>query len=255
MPTDLPGEDPYESLSPLVGGELLELQRTGAGTPARVHLDLETDDVAAEVARVVGLGATVLEEHEGYTILTDPGGMVFCVVPVQTATTSSATRRPGRPRDRHRRAGGSHRRDRAARRVLLRVRPHRDAGLARRDDATYVGAFQGIDQAVYNPWFMSTFMGTPLLVVAALVLHLDEDTATLACWSRRCSCAVGTVVVTAAVHLPLNRRSRRSTVDGSATRVPPGSRFEERWVRWNVARTATSVGAFVLIAVELARAG
>ncbi len=62
----------------------LESQRIGAGTPARVHLDIETDDVAAEVARVVGLGATVLEERDGYTILEDPGGLVFCVVPVQT---------------------------------------------------------------------------------------------------------------------------------------------------------------------------
>jgi predicted enzyme related to lactoylglutathione lyase len=80
-PTD---QNPYESLSPLAGGELLELQRTGSGTPPRVHLDIETDDVAAEVARVVGLGASVLEQRDGYTILTDPGGMVFCVVPVQS---------------------------------------------------------------------------------------------------------------------------------------------------------------------------
>ncbi|HEX6148523.1 VOC family protein [Nocardioides sp.] len=79
-----PGEDPYESLTPLAGGELLELQRTGAGTPPRIHLDIETDDVAAEVARVVGIGAAVLEERDGYTILTDPAGMVFCVVPVQS---------------------------------------------------------------------------------------------------------------------------------------------------------------------------
>jgi hypothetical protein len=59
-------------------------QRTGSGTPPRVHLDIETDDVPAEVARVVGLGATVLEERKGYTILLDPAGLVFCVVPVQT---------------------------------------------------------------------------------------------------------------------------------------------------------------------------
>ena len=32
----------------------------------------------------VALGATVLEEREGYTILRDPAGLVFCVVPVQT---------------------------------------------------------------------------------------------------------------------------------------------------------------------------
>jgi len=67
-----------------IGSVRLESQRIGEETPARVHLDIETDDVAAEVARVVGLGATVLEEREGYTILEDPGGLVFCVVPVQT---------------------------------------------------------------------------------------------------------------------------------------------------------------------------
>jgi hypothetical protein len=79
-----PGDDPYESLAPLAGGELLELQRTGRGTPPRIHLDLETDDVTAEVARVVGLGASVVEERDGYTVLADPGGMIFCVVPVQS---------------------------------------------------------------------------------------------------------------------------------------------------------------------------
>ena len=40
--------------------------------------------MAAEVARVVGLGATVLEERDGYTVLLDPGGLVFCVVGIQT---------------------------------------------------------------------------------------------------------------------------------------------------------------------------
>lgn len=73
----------YRSLGH-VGSLALESQRTGAGTTARVHLDIETDDVAAEVARVVGLGARVEEERDGYTVLRDPGGLVFCVVPVQT---------------------------------------------------------------------------------------------------------------------------------------------------------------------------
>ena len=50
-----------------------------------MHLDIESDDVPAEAARVLALGATVLEEREGYTILKDPAGVVFCVVPVQTA--------------------------------------------------------------------------------------------------------------------------------------------------------------------------
>ena len=41
-------------------------------------------DVEAETARLVELGATVVEERSGYRILADPGGLVFCVVPVQT---------------------------------------------------------------------------------------------------------------------------------------------------------------------------
>lgn len=79
-----PADNPYEPLDPLPGGVLLELQRTGAGTPARVHLDIETDDVPAEIARVVALGATVVTQHEGYAVLSDPGGLLFCVVPVQS---------------------------------------------------------------------------------------------------------------------------------------------------------------------------
>lgn len=76
-------EDPYESLPRIGGGIMLELQRLGTGEP-RVHLDIESDDVPAEVVRLVGLGATVVVENDGWSVLTDPGGLVFCVVPVQT---------------------------------------------------------------------------------------------------------------------------------------------------------------------------
>jgi Glyoxalase-like domain len=83
-------DDPYESLDPLAGGIRLELQRTGTGTPPRVHLDLETDDVPAEIARVESLGARVVDRHEDWAVLEDPGGMLFCVVPVQTGADFEA---------------------------------------------------------------------------------------------------------------------------------------------------------------------
>lgn len=89
-PDGPPADSPYESLDPLPGGVLLELQRTGADTPARVHLDIETDDVPAEIARVVALGATVVARREGYAVLSDPGGLLFCVVPVQTGAQFEA---------------------------------------------------------------------------------------------------------------------------------------------------------------------
>jgi hypothetical protein len=79
-----PDDHPYDALGLLGGSLRLELQRTGPGTPSRVHLDIETDDVTAETARLLALGATVVEEREGYRIMADPGGLTFCVVPVQT---------------------------------------------------------------------------------------------------------------------------------------------------------------------------
>ena len=78
-------DDPaYESLDRLPGNVALELQRTGAGTPPRIHLDLETDDVAAETARLEALGASVETRADGWVVMKDPGGLVFCVIPVWT---------------------------------------------------------------------------------------------------------------------------------------------------------------------------
>lgn len=74
--------DPYAALGWLDGIELA-FQHLEEGEP-RVHVDIETDDVAAEVARLVGLGASVRDDRDEYAILADPDGLVFCVVPVQT---------------------------------------------------------------------------------------------------------------------------------------------------------------------------
>ncbi|TDE88823.1 glyoxalase/bleomycin resistance/dioxygenase family protein [Occultella glacieicola] len=81
---DPAAEQPYEHLAALGGDVSLYLQRTGTGTPPGVHLDIETDDVPAETARLLELGARVVVEHDEYRVLTDPGGLVFCIVPVQT---------------------------------------------------------------------------------------------------------------------------------------------------------------------------
>ncbi|KXO98503.1 VOC family protein [Tsukamurella pseudospumae] len=49
----------------------------------RMHLDLHADDRAAEVARVLALGATHLRDHDEWgvqwTVLTDPEGNEFCI--------------------------------------------------------------------------------------------------------------------------------------------------------------------------------
>jgi Glyoxalase-like domain len=49
----------------------------------RVHVDFRTEDRSGEVARLVEIGATVVDEHElpgfAWTVLRDPEGNEFCV--------------------------------------------------------------------------------------------------------------------------------------------------------------------------------
>jgi Glyoxalase-like domain len=58
----------------------LLIQRLGGGT-SRVHLDIHTDDLAAEIARLEALGAERVEKVRTWWILRDPAGLLFCVVP------------------------------------------------------------------------------------------------------------------------------------------------------------------------------
>ena len=50
---------------------------------SRIHLDIETDDIAAEVARLERLGATVDTRVERWVVMRAPSGQRFCVVRVQ----------------------------------------------------------------------------------------------------------------------------------------------------------------------------
>jgi len=60
---------------------------------SRVHLDIETDDIPAEVARLEKLGATVVNRLERWVVMQAPSGQRFCVVRIQ---------RPGFPKNANR---------------------------------------------------------------------------------------------------------------------------------------------------------
>lgn len=77
--------DAPEFLGRLVpaGGPLqVLLQRLGpddSGHRTRAHLDLGSDDLAADVALLAGLGADRLHDGDGFVALRDPAGTAFCV--------------------------------------------------------------------------------------------------------------------------------------------------------------------------------
>jgi hypothetical protein len=62
--------------------ELPEYVAFGHPTPG-IHIDIETDDIEAEVARLSQLGATEIGRHRSWVIMKDPASVVFCVVRVQ----------------------------------------------------------------------------------------------------------------------------------------------------------------------------
>ena len=71
----------------------LLVQRLEDGQP-RVHVDIHTDDMAAEVARLEALGAERVSEVDFWCVLRDPAGLLFCVVsePAGRLNDSNATR-------------------------------------------------------------------------------------------------------------------------------------------------------------------
>ena len=58
----------------------LLIQRLGHG-PGRIHIDIHTDDLDAEVARLEKLGAERVQQVDHWWVLRDPAGLLFCVVP------------------------------------------------------------------------------------------------------------------------------------------------------------------------------
>jgi hypothetical protein len=48
--------------------------------PSRLHLDIETDDIRAEVARLETLGAKRIEAIKNWVVMEAPTGQRFCIV-------------------------------------------------------------------------------------------------------------------------------------------------------------------------------
>jgi uncharacterized membrane protein len=125
-------------------------------------------------------------------------------------------------------------------------------GLKTTDDRTFVGAFQALDRAIINPWFMAggfvgalgftaaavaTNLHRPALpwIVAALVLYLLAFIATIA------------------VNVPLNDAMKAAgDPDHIKNLAHVRERFHEtRWAAWNLMRTFTSLAAFASLAWAL----
>jgi predicted enzyme related to lactoylglutathione lyase len=83
---ELPAEEAalYKGLEDKAHGLDIEVQKVSHAS--RVHLDIETDDIEAEVRRLEKLGAKRVEAVQGWWVMEAPTGQRFCVVSALSKT-------------------------------------------------------------------------------------------------------------------------------------------------------------------------
>ena len=77
---DEPPSGPYAGLTVPDGDPYIEVQMVD--NESRVHLDIESDDIEAEVVRLEALGARRIDTIRDWVVMEAPTGQRFCIVPV-----------------------------------------------------------------------------------------------------------------------------------------------------------------------------
>lgn len=78
-----PADDNYVLLQTGPDDVYVELQKVDH--PSRVHIDIEADDIEAEVGRLEKLGARRVKQVRNWWVMEAPTGQRFCVVRPQRA--------------------------------------------------------------------------------------------------------------------------------------------------------------------------
>ena len=117
-------------------------------------------------------------------------------------------------------------------------------GLGNTDDRTFVGAFQAIDRAIINPWFMLSFIGA--LLFTAVSAFLNPGRRILPWVLAALVLYVVVFAITVAVNVPMNDALKAA---GDPDRIPDPAAVraafdEARWVAWNLVRTLATTAAF-----------
>jgi uncharacterized membrane protein len=124
-------------------------------------------------------------------------------------------------------------------------------GLKATDDRTFVAAFQALDRAIINPWFMAgAFLGALVCSAVAVATQLGRDPLPWVLAALVLTIIV--TVITMAVNVPLNDALKAA---GDPAKIDVGQAradfHESRWVTWNLVRVAGSLAAFACLAWAL----
>ena len=121
-------------------------------------------------------------------------------------------------------------------------------GLADVADDAYIAAFRAINRRIANPWFLSVFLGTGPLTVAAWALNRRRVPPVPALIASSLVLNGIVVAVTMAGNVPLNDalelRGANASSNGDSR-----AQFEAPWNRLNLLRAVAAAGSFGALAL------
>ena len=137
--------------------------------------------------------------------------------------------------------------------VLRPLRAHDHARAAAADDRTFVTAFQAIDRAILNPWFMVRRSSARSCSRVAAAVPTSAAAARRGSWRRSACYLIAACVMTVAVNVPLNDAIKAAGRPGPDPRPRRRAQHfhEARWAAWNLVRAVTSTSAFACLAWAL----
>lgn len=120
-----------------------------------------------------------------------------------------------------------------------------NAGLGRLPDAQYIAAMQSINEAIINPLFMSTFMGTLLLLPACTFIHYSSPPTSRFYWLLLALViyTVGVFGITIAGNVPLNNALAKADLNMLSPEKIRAQRelFEGPWNKLHRIRSIAAV--------------
>ena len=123
------------------------------------------------------------------------------------------------------------------------------------DDA-YVSVFRAINRRIQNAWFLSIFLGTGPLILAAWALNRRRVPPVPALIVSSLVLNGVVVGVTMAGNVPLNRALELRGAAPTSEKGNVRTRFEAPWNRLNLLRTVAAAGSFGVLALAArSRAG
>jgi uncharacterized membrane protein len=124
--------------------------------------------------------------------------------------------------------------------------------LARLAPAEGIHAMQAINVTVLNRLFLSTFMGTGALSIAAAIVALLrwDDVSSLCVVLASATYVLGSILVTMRGNVPLNNALARVT-QADALGEAIWSSYLRDWTRWNHVRTIACFAAMALFIIAL----